>query len=225
MRQGPVAPYTIAGVAGDVREIALRDDPTEIVYIPLITAPVELSIVPTNMTFFVRTHVPPVGLSDAVKAMVAAVEPALSVDRIRTMDAVIQASRSKETFVGILLLLAAIMSLFLGVVGVYGSVAQVVRHRTREIGIRVALGARRAEVLRIVVAGALSAVVTGAAIGLVAILAGTRMLTALLFGIAPRDPGTILLVVVVLFAAAVAAALLAARRATRVPPLQALRAE
>ncbi|HYN06301.1 MAG TPA: ADOP family duplicated permease [Vicinamibacterales bacterium] len=223
--RGPVPPFTIAGVVGDVRELTLRDEPTEIVYIPLIEPPVELSIVPTSMTLVVRAQVPPLGLADAVKDTIAAIEPTLSVGRIQTMDAIIRAARSNETFVGVLLLLAAAVSLFLGVVGIYGGVAQVVRHRTREIGIRLALGARRTEIVWMVAAGALSAVVAGAFLGLVAVLAGTRILSALLFGVAPRDPASILLVTGILFGSSVVAALLAARQATRVAPLLAMRGE
>lgn len=222
---GPVPPFTIAGVVGNVRELTLRDEPTEIVYIPLIDPPVELSIVPTNMTLMIRTHTPPLTIADAVRDTVAAVEPALSVGGIRTMDSIAAAARSTETFVGTLLLLAAAASLFLGVVGIYGSVAQVVRHRTREIGIRLALGASRAEVVRMVATGALSAVVVGSALGLLAIVAGTRLLSALLFGVAPRDPVSIFMVMGILFGSGALAALLAARQATRIAPLVALRGE
>lgn len=221
----PVPPFTIAGVVGNVREHRPRDEPAEIVYIPLIEPPVELSIVPTEMTLLVRTRVPPLTLAEAVKETVAAVEPALSVGRIQTMDAIVRASRSRETFVGTLLLLAAAASLFLGVVGIYGGVAQTVRHRTREIGIRVALGAGRAEVIRIVAAGALSAVVAGAVLGIATLLAGTGLLSALLFEVAPRDPISILAVIAILFVSSVLAALLAARHATRVAPLLAMRSD
>jgi putative ABC transport system permease protein len=223
--RGPVPPFTIAGVVGNVRELTLRGEPTEIVYIPLIDPPVELSIVPTNMTLMIRTHTPPLTIADAVRDAVAAVEPALSIGGIRTMDSIVGAARSTETFVGTLLLFAAAVSLFLGVVGIYGSVAQMVRHRTREIGIRLALGASRADVVRMVSRGALSAVVVGAFLGLVAVLAGTRMLSALLFGVAPRDPVSILLVIGILFGSGVLAALLAARQATRIAPLEAMRGE
>ena len=126
---------------------------------------------------------------------------------------------------GALLLLAAAVSLFLGVVGIYGSVAHVVTRRTREIGIRMALGARRAEVMRMVVTGSMWAVLVGAALGLAVSFAGTRMLSALLFGVEPRDPVILLAVTGILLSAAVAAALVAARRAARVAPLLAMRSD
>jgi ABC-type antimicrobial peptide transport system permease subunit len=169
--------------------------------------------------------VSPLALAGAVRATIAEVDPGLSVGQVRTMDAIVGAARSREAFVGALLLLAAAVSLFLGVVGIYGSVAHVVRHRTREIGIRLALGARPAEVVRTVVTGSMGAVFVGAALGLAMTLAGTGMLSDLLFGVAPRDPLVILAVTGALLSAAAGAALLAARRATRVAPLLAMRTD
>jgi predicted permease len=222
---GPVPPFTIAGIVDDVREISLRDGPAAIVYVPLIEPPVELQLVPTNMTLLLRTHVPPLRLVDAVKDAVAASEPALSVGRIGTMDAIVNASRSNETFVGALLLLAAAMALLLGVVGIYGSVAQVVRRRLREISIRLALGARRWDVIWMVAAGALRAIVVGATFGLMVVFAATEMLTALLFGVAPRDPISIFLVIALVMVSGGLAAFAAARHAVRLAPLVVIRGE
>ncbi len=219
----PVPAFTIAGVVGDVRELTLRRGPSETVYVPMIDPGVEQSIVPTDLSLVVRTRVPPATLAAAVRQAIVAGDPDLSVGRIRTMDAVVAAARAPETFVGLLLLVAAAASLFLGVVGVYGSVAQVVRRRTREIGIRMALGARRVEVVQMVVTGSLRAVVAGAVIGLATALAGGRALGSLLFGVGPRDPRVLLSVSGVLLAAATAAAVLAAWRATRIGPLLAMR--
>jgi putative ABC transport system permease protein len=219
----PTPPFTVVGVVGDVREMALRNDPAEIVYIPLIEPSVEPSIVPTDVSLVIRTAVAPLTLAAAVRHTVADVDPGLSVGQVRTMGAIVSAARSREAFVGALLLAAAAVSLFLGVVGIYGSVAHVVRHRTREIGIRLALGARPAEVIQNVVMGSMGAVLVGAALGLVIAVAGTGMLSALLFGVAPRDPFVILAVTGVLLAAAAAAALLAARGAARIAPLLAMR--
>jgi predicted lysophospholipase L1 biosynthesis ABC-type transport system permease subunit len=225
LRAGPVPAFTIVGVVGDVRETTLRRDPTEIVYVPVIEPRVEQSIIPTTMTLVMRTHVPPHTLGPAVRNAIEAVDPGLSVAQVRSMDSIVRTARARETFVGALLLLAAAVSLFLGVVGIYGSVAHVVTRRTREIGIRMALGAPRGEVIRMVVTGAMSAVLIGATLGLAASLAGTRMLAALLFGVGPRDPVILLGVTGVLVFAAVAAALVAARRAAHVAPLLAMRCE
>jgi ABC-type antimicrobial peptide transport system permease subunit len=169
--------------------------------------------------------VPPLALGAAMRTAVDALDEDLSVGRIRTMDSIVRTARARETFVGALLLLAATVSLFLGVVGIYGSVAHVVTRRTREIGIRMALGARHAEVVRMVVTGALGAVLTGTVLGLAAALAGTRVLGALLFRVEPRDPVILLTVTGILLSAAAAAALVAARRAAGVAPLVAMRTD
>jgi predicted permease len=221
--RGPVPAFTIVGTVGDVRETTLRDRPTEIVYIPVIEPRVEQSIVPTTMSLAVRTRGTPLALVAAVREAIAAADPGLTVGRIRTMDSIVRTARAREAFVGVLLLVAAAVSLFLGVVGVYGSVAQVVRRRTREIGIRLALGAHRTEVIRMVAAGSIWAVLLGAALGVGVALAGSGMLGALLFGVEPRDPVILLAVTGVLLSAAIAAATLAAWRAARVPPLLAMR--
>jgi len=225
MRRSPIPAFTIVGVVGDVREMTLRSSPTEIVYIPLIEPSVEPSIIPTDMSLVLRTAASPLALTAAVRATIAQVDPGLSVGQVRTMDAIVGAARSREAFVGALLLLAAAVSLFLGVVGIYGSVAHVVRHRTREIGIRLALGARPTEVIQNVVMGSMGAVLVGATLGLLIAFAGSGMLSALLFGVAPRDPFVILIVTGVLLSAAAAAALLAARSAASVAPLLAMRSD
>jgi putative ABC transport system permease protein len=186
---------------------------------------VEQSITPTNMTLAIRTHVEPLALSAAVRKAIEAVDPGLSLGRVRSMDSIVRSARARETFVGALLLLAAAVSLFLGVVGIYGSVAHVVTSRTREIGIRMALGARRADVVRMVVTGSMWAVLAGAVLGVAVALAGTGMLSALLFGVEPRDPVIFLAVTGVLLSAAIAAALLAGWRAARVAPLLAMRSD
>jgi putative ABC transport system permease protein len=220
-----VPPFTIAGVVGDVRETTLRAGPTEIVYIPVTEPPVELSEVPTTMRLVVRAPGPLLPLVTDVKAAIAAVDSDLSVGQIETMDAIVARARSRETFVGVLLVAAAAVSLFLGAVGIYGSVAQVVRRRTREIGIRLALGASRDEVIRMVAAGSLRAILAGAALGLAVSFPATRMLGSLLFGVDAHDPAVLMLVIGALAVAAGAAALLAARQAARVTPLVALRGE
>jgi predicted permease len=221
----PVPPFTIVGIVGDVRESSLREGPSEIVYIPVIEPRVELEIVPINMSLVVRSSVPPLTLVSAVRAAVDATSPYLSVGRVRTMDAIVHAARAREAFVGAVLVVAAAISLFLGAVGIYGSVANLVRLRTREIGIRLALGASAHEVVRSVAGGSLGAVVVGAALGIGLALAGTEALRSLLFGVEPADPMVFAIVTVLLVTAAAAAALLAARRAVRIAPVVALRQE
>jgi putative ABC transport system permease protein len=153
------------------------------------------------------------------------VDPSLSVGQVETMDAIVRRARGREAFVGALLLLAAVVSLFLGTVGIYGSVTQVVKRRTREIGIRVTLGAGRAEVVRMVAENSLRAALVGTGCGLVVALAATKALQSILFDVEPNDPGSLIVVTALLLTAAIAAALVAASRAARVDPSRALRME
>ena len=177
------------------------------------------------MTLLIRSQGPPDALSAPVRAAIAAVDPGLSVGRIRTMNSIVEGARGHEAFVGALLVVAAGIALFLGVVGIHGNVTYVVTRRRREIGIRMALGARSAQVIQAVVTGTLRGVGIGAALGIAVALAGTRILSALLFGVGPRDPLTYVGITAVLFSAAFVAALVAARRATRIAPLLALRSD
>jgi putative ABC transport system permease protein len=225
MGKGGTSPFTIAGVVGDVPELSLRAGGAEAMYIPVIEPHVEPQIVPTDMTLVIRTPLAANALATDVRRAVAAADPAMAVGRIRTMNAVVDAARGSEAFVGSLLLLAAAISLLLGVVGIYGSVTQVVRRRTREIGVRLALGARPGEVIELVAAGSMRAVGAGLAVGLVIAFVTTGTLRALLFGIAPRDPVAFATATAILAAAAAAAALLAGRRAASVNPTEALRVE
>jgi putative ABC transport system permease protein len=220
MRKLPVPAFTLVGVVGDVLETTLRSSPAEIVYVPVIQPAVEPLIVPTDTSLVLRTAGAPLALAAAVRRTIAEEDPGLSVGQVRTLDAVVDAARSREAFVGALLLFAATVSLFLGVVGIYGRVAHVGRHRTRQIGVR--LGARPIEITRTVVTGSLGAVLVGVALGLVVSLAETGTLDALLFGVAPRDPFLILAVTGVLPLGAVAAALRAARTVARIARLMAM---
>jgi predicted permease len=215
--------FTIAGVVGDVPELSLRTGAPEAMYIPVIEPNVDPTIVPTEMTLVIRTTLSPMALAADVRRAVSIADPLMAVGRIRTMNAIVDAARGTEIFVGSLLLLAAAISLLLGVVGVYGSVTQVVRGRTREIGVRLALGARPREVIQLVAAGSMRAVAAGLAAGLIIAFLGTGALHALLFGIAPRDPLAFVTATAVLGASAAAAAYLAGRRAALIAPTEALR--
>ena len=137
------------------------------------------------------------------------------------LDRSLGAQRTAAMLVGIYGMLA----LVLATVGLYGSMAYAVSRRTREMGVRMALGARAAEVRRHVIAGALRVTLVGTVIGLAAAVPATRLLRSQLFGVSPVDPATLVSVVVILAAASVAAAYLPARRATRVDPVIALRSE
>jgi ABC-type antimicrobial peptide transport system permease subunit len=171
--------------------------------------------------------VDPASLAGAVRGAVASLDPTLPVFDVRSFDEHIRSGRAllgtrlgaafSEAFGGLALLLAA--------VGLYGLLSYAVAQRTREIGIRVALGAHTSTVVRLVVRQGLTMVAVGAAIGLAITFGVTRLLTALLFGVAPRDPVILGGVVAILMAVGVVASMVPAVRAARVDPLTALRAE
>jgi ABC-type antimicrobial peptide transport system permease subunit len=218
-----VPPFTIVGIVRDVREVSLRGPAAETVYIPMVTPAVERSIIPTDATLVIRTTVPPETIAELVRHTLSESHPDVGVGRIRAMGAIVADARAREAFVGTLLLLAAGIAVCLGATGIYGSVAEVVRRRRREIGIRVALGSDASAVVRLVSRGSLRSTIVGAALGTVIALASGRALGALLFGVRAADPFTIAAATGVLFAAAALAALGAAWRATRIAPLTALR--
>jgi hypothetical protein len=223
MAGGATPPFTIAGVVADVPEVSLRAGGAEAMYIPVIEPHVEPSSVPTEMTLVVRTSRPPAALTSEIRKAISQADPLMTVGRIRTMTAIVDAARGTEVFVGSLLLLAATISLLLSVVGIYGSVTQVVRRRRREIGVRLALGAQRRQVVGMVAAGSMRSVAVGLAGGVMIALAGTNALRALLFEVGPRDPMSFVAATAVLFISAATAATLAGRRAAHITPTEALR--
>jgi putative ABC transport system permease protein len=180
-------------------------------------------MVPTDMTLVIRTPLSPLAIAAAVRGAVLAADPLMTIGRTQTMNAIVDEARGTEVFVGSLLLLAAAISLLLSVVGIYGSVTQVVRRRTREIGVRLALGAQTNQVIELVARGSLRAVAIGLASGLLVALLATNALRAVLFGVGPRDPLAFASATTMLLVSASAAAVLAGRRAARIAPTEALR--
>jgi predicted permease len=217
--------YVVAGVVADVRQGSLREAPAELVYIPVLESPVDPGFVPTEMDLVIRAEVPPLTLAPTVREIIRAVDPVLGVAQIRTLEGLVSASVARERFLAALLLIAGIASLLLGAVGVYGVVAYSVRQRTREIGVRMALGARSTEVVRWVVRGAAPMVLAGAAVGLAAAAFATRALGSFLFGVRPGDPVVLGTVALLVIAVALVAVLVPALRAARTDPMVALEAD
>jgi ABC-type antimicrobial peptide transport system permease subunit len=205
----------------DVRFDNLRRDAGALAYVPVLTADQTSDL--TLVTFVLRTAVPPVTLLDAVRGAVAELRPDIPVAFAETMEE----SLSKETaairFSSLLVLLAAGATMLLSVLGVYGVLAYVVGLRRPEFGVRLAMGASGAQLRRMVLAQGMITAGVGAALGLVGAAWASRLVRAVLFGIAPVDPATYALASASLMIAAAGAAWLAARRASRVDPVEAMR--
>jgi ABC-type antimicrobial peptide transport system permease subunit len=176
------------------------------------------------MSLAVRADATP-ALVRALAAQVAALDPEVPVYQERALDQLVSDAVAEPRLYAILFAAFAGTALLLAAVGVYGVVALAVGQRTREFGVRVALGAARGSVMRLVLRQALTPVALGLTIGLVGAWASGRLLSTLLFGVSASDPSAFVVVVAVLMAAAAAAVYVPARRATGIAPTEALRAE
>jgi predicted permease len=219
--------YRVVGVTGELHGAGLDRAPTEAVFFPML--PLEganLWSPPRAMMLVVKTQVArPKEMTTAIRRILDEIDPTVPIGAVQTMDEVVARSMIRTTFAMLLLGIAAGVALLLGAVGLYGVIAYVVGQREQEIGVRVALGAAGGQVARLIVGQSLRLALAGVGAGLVAALAVTRVLRALLFEVSPTDPVTLGAVVVVLVAVALLASWLPARRAARVDPMVALRAE
>jgi putative ABC transport system permease protein len=213
-------PHEIVGVVGDARQGALNLPPNPEIYFPNTQRAFGQQV-----SLVVRTNADPASLGDAVRRAAQSVNPDAPVFRVRTMREVIAGSIAQERFNTILMTLFAVVALLLAAIGLYGVMAYSVTQRTREIGIRVALGARRADVLRLVIRQGLRLVALGLALGLMAALALTRLMKKLLFEVSATDPVTFAGVALLLALVALLACWIPARRAANVDPMVALRCE
>jgi putative ABC transport system permease protein len=211
--------YEIVGVVGDIRMTSLESATGPAVYIPHTQLAIGL------MTFVVRTGLDPHSLVPGIAAAVRGLDAELPLADVRTMEEVIDQTLARPRVIAVLLTVFAVMALALAGVGVYGVMAFSVAERTHEIGVRMALGATPQSVLRLVIAQAFRLVFVGVAAGLLAAIALTRVLSALLFDTDARDPWTLAGTALVLMLVALAAASLPARRGTRIMPIQALRVQ
>ncbi len=214
---------TIVGVVGNVRHFGLANSEEPAIYTPFAQSGQEWK---RWSEFVVRTP----GKTDAaliaqLKGMTWKVDPAIPVTKVRSMSEVMAISLAEQRFNTLLLGIFAGVALLLASVGLYGVLAFSVAQRTREIGIRMALGAQTRDVLRLVLRQGLTLSLLGIAAGVGVSLAGTRVLAGLLYGVAPTDPATFASVALVLVAVAFVACLVPARRAMRVNPIVALRHE
>jgi ABC-type antimicrobial peptide transport system permease subunit len=174
------------------------------------------------MRLFARTEQDPMAVATSVTGVVRAMEPAAPVD-IRTLEDVVGSTIARPRAIAALVGVFALVALALAAIGVYGVIAYAVRERTKEIGVRMALGATASSVFRLVLSGALRLVSIGVAVGLVAAGVLTRLMDRLLYEVAPLDLWTFAVTTVVLFAVAAIASCVPARRGMRLPPVDALR--
>ena len=209
----------VVGIVGDVRDAELGAGPTPEFYGSLEQAPAD------EFHVVVRAGASPDRLASSVRAAVAELDPELAVTGLTTLDEVVRRSVARPRFMVQLLLVFASLALLLCAIGVYGVTAYAVSQRTREIGIRMALGADRRAVRDLVLREAVRLAAAGVALGLAGAFAATRLLRGFLFEIGPADPLTHAAVAALLAAVAVAASALPARRAARLNPLVALRTE
>jgi putative ABC transport system permease protein len=218
---------TIAGMAGSVRDRGLDQPLTEAVYFPWIPVPDGdgAGRAPRDFSLAVRGHGDSAKLAAPVREAIRSLDPNLPVAEVRPMAEVVQRSMARTSFTMLLLAIAAAVALVLGAVGIYGVIAYIVSQRTREIGVRMALGARREDVERMVLRQGLVLAVAGVVLGLAGSLAVTRLMRALLFEVTPFDPATFAAVPVLLAAIALLASWVPARRAASVEPLEAIRYE
>jgi predicted permease len=220
------APWlTVVGVVGDVKQGALDQTTMMHTYEPSSQQGDDFFNHFNAMNFAIRAAGSPASLASAVRAEVWGLDPQLAVARLSTMNDIIEKSLTGRRFNLFLLATFAALALVLAAIGIYGVVSYSVTQRTHEMGIRMALGASRGDVLGLVVRQGLVLALAGVAIGAAGALAVTRFLSTLLFHVAPTDPVTFLVVSVVLTAVAAAASVVPAWRATRVDPTVALRYE
>jgi len=212
-------PSEIIGVVGDVHQMGLDTVPEPTVYWP------HPELVMSGMTILVRTANDPLSIASAARAALQQLDPELPLAGVATMDQLLADSLSRSRFTMLLLGIFAGVALVLAAVGIYGLIAYSVTQRTQELGIRIALGAQRRDVLRLVLAQGTRLTFLGVAIGLFAALALSRLLSTLLFAVSATDPLTFAGVATLLAVVALLACFIPARRATRVDPIVALRYE
>lgn len=226
IRPGPAQPWReIVGVVGDVRDDGVDREATTVVYWPMAMTEFweeELSV-PRSMAYVIRS--PRVGsesLLEEVRQAVWSVNPRLPLAQVRTLDEILDRSMARTSFTLVMLAIAAVTALLLGGVGIYGVTAYSVAQRSREIGVRMALGAQRVDVSRLVLRQGLGLAGVGVAVGLAAAVGLTRVMSALLYGVEPLDPATFAAGGVGAALLALAASWFPARRAARVDPVETL---
>jgi putative ABC transport system permease protein len=220
--------YQIVGVVNDIKQFGLGAPAPRTVFVPVEQVDDRLMRGArqfVTMKFAVRTSGDPLALGAVVKQEMLKVDPSLPLTNVRSLEQIMGRSLAQQRFNSMLLGLFAAIGLLLAAIGVYGVISYVVTQRTHEIGIRVALGARAGDVLKLIVGKGLALAFAGVALGLAASFALTRLMEDFLFGVKPTDPLTFGSVALLLIVVALVACYVPARRAMKVDPMAALRVE
>lgn len=218
-RHGDEPVGTVIGVAGDVRQYALDQPATLEMYYTYNQVP------RSTMTLVLHSGESPAQLVPLVRREVSTLDSDVAVFKVNALEELISDSVATRRISMVMLAFFAGLALTLGVVGIYGVISHGVAQRTHEIGVRMALGARRLDVLKLIVGQGVVLVSVGVAVGLAASLVLTRIMSSLLFSVSPSDPAIFALVALLLSLVAIAASYLPARRASKVDPMVALRSE
>jgi putative ABC transport system permease protein len=214
----------VVGVVSDAREINLKDDPGPWAYLPMVVGAWPYPQLDRSF-LLVRTNAGTSVPVAAVRDIIARLDPTVPLTSVRTMDEIMSEEMSGLSFTMILLGIAAGVALFLGAIGLFGVISYVVSQRTREIGMRVALGASGEDIRGMVFRQSSKVALTGVTLGLLGAAALTRLMGAVLYGVSALDPLSFLVAPGLLVVVAFTATWLPARRASRVDPMEALRAE
>ena len=219
-------PRQIVGIVGNVREAGLNRGEVDVMYIPQSQLPEGMTALASSvipLAWVLRTTGDPMSVKSAVEREIRTLDSMIPLTQERTMEQVVSESVARQHFNMVLLSVFAGVALLLAAIGIYGLMAYTVQQRTQEIGIRIALGAVRGDLLRLVLAQGMKLALLGVVLGIGLAYAVTRLLASLLFGVKSTDPVTFAGVALVLIAVALVATLIPARRASAVEPSEALR--
>jgi putative ABC transport system permease protein len=219
------APVEVIGVVADVRTLSLDQQPPPIVYVPYWDGPYWQGGVWGEATYLLRASQEPATMANAFRSAVRALDSELPLANVLTMRQIMAESTGRRRFQTLLAAVFAMSAVLLACLGVYGVISYTVARRTREIGIRIAVGARASQVALTVLGEGIKPVLGGLTLGVLAALWAGQLLNSFLFGVGARDPATICSVMILLLGVAAIACWIPARRASRIDPMIALRYE
>ncbi len=217
--RAPTSWTTIVGVVPDARTESLESASIPLIYLSAWQR------TDKELAIFLRGQLDPAAIPGQAREVVQSIDPELPVFGAKTLPEVVAGSLAQRRFSMQMVLLFALTALLLAGIGIYGTISFIVTERTRDIGVRIALGAQRSSILQMVLRQGLELAIAGAIFGLVGALVVSHLMAGLLYGVSPNDPLTFIGVTLVLTAVALAACYIPARRATRVDPIVALRYE